>query len=246
MSQSEFGTIEGFNDFLSDEVAVAGTTAPPINLSGGFKLVGDGIADTDSGLVLQSALNGVGRLTTTNEANHTCGVGTEMAFDGQNGLVVFEARISLPAQTARRVFVGLTDAVIDAQVSAVTSSTTTHTLVASDLAGFVFDSGLTSKNWHVVFNGGSTTGETDSTVYNTGKLPVNGEFDVLRVEAFLNTGLCRFYVNGDLVATISGAVSTTVNFGVTAYVAATTTTIATADLDYVAYRSHRHWDRDNA
>lgn len=248
--QSEFGRFIGgpnglFIDFTSEEVPVAGTVQSPIILGGGFKLIGEG-NNADDGLVLQNALNGVGRLTTTDEDTEGMAVATEPAFDpANNGTLVMEARVSLPAQTARSVFVGFNDDVGDVVTEQVTGATATITYVTSDCVGFLFDSQLTSKNWHMVYKGGTTTAITASGSLDSGILPVNGEFDILRVEIDPN-GTARWYINGKLEQTVAGAASTTVNLGVLCGVWATTTTVATLDVDYVACRANRHWDRDNA
>ena len=72
MAQSSEGRIRIFDDFIGFEVPVASTAAQataPYFTPGGLRVVGQGLEDNDSGVVGLDAdgLNGVVRLTTTNE-----------------------------------------------------------------------------------------------------------------------------------------------------------------------------------
>lgn len=243
---SGFGRIPIFTDCTGSGEPVARTVAGPINFDGGFILTGDGLAEADSGAVRQSALNGVVRLTTTDEADHAVYLGTSVMYDvGRMGSIVAEARVSLPALTARRFFFGFSDENADAETNILTGSTATLTLTKSDLGGFFFDSGLTSKNWHTVYNGGTTAGVTNATQLDSDVAPVGGEFNVLRLVANKD-GSLEYYIDGEHIATVAGALSTTVNLAVVCGVAATTTTVATGDVDYVGINAGRVWDIDNA
>lgn len=238
------GDTDLFSDFVGVGEAVAGTVAGPINFFP-FILTGDGLDETDSGAPAQAALNGVIRLTTTDESNHAAFVGTGVNFQGSMSPLVVEARVSLPALTARRVFVGFNGANAGNQASPVTGSTTTLTLTSGDMAGIFFDSGLTSGAWHYVYNGGTTTGQTDSTQVVSTISPSATNFDILRVVVFRD-GRAEYWINGDLVASVAGAVSTTDNLAAICGVMATTTTVATLDVDYLKVKANRHWDIDNA
>lgn len=246
--QSGHGKIKAFIDFTSEEVPVALTVQSPIVLGGGFRLVGEG-NNADDGVVLQAALNGVGRLTTTDEDTEGMAVATAVCYDvAKMGPLVMEARVALPAQTARSVFVGFSGVAGAVQVEMVTGSTTTVTYASTqgdNVCGFFFDSQLTSKNWHIVHKGGTASAPTTTALCDSGVLPVNDEFDVLRVEIDPNANT-RFYINGVLIRTTANTVSTTVNLAAIAGVWATTTTVATLDVDYVAAEANRYWDRTNA
>jgi len=80
MAQSGPGQSRQFDDFRSGrQQLVASTTAPPIAVGNGtFSLVGQGLADTDSGGVI--GVNGI-VLTATNEAEHAAGLTTRIAYD---------------------------------------------------------------------------------------------------------------------------------------------------------------------
>ncbi len=86
MPQSSVGKIRIFDDFIGFEIPVASTAAQasaPYFTPGGLRVVGQGLEDNDSGVVgLDSdGLNGVVRLTTTNEAQHSVGFTTNACFD---------------------------------------------------------------------------------------------------------------------------------------------------------------------
>ena len=246
--QSEYGTIRFGTDFTGDSIPVAGTVQVPIILSGGVKVIGE-INNADDGIVIQGALNGIGRLTTTDEDTLGVALATGVCFDpALMGPLVIEARVSLPAQTARSVFFGFAGVLAETQTELVVGATTTITFTATDgdnLLGFLFDSQLTSKNWHMPYKGGSATASTVSTAVDSGVLPVNGEFDILKLELYPD-GSARWYINGVLEQEVEGAASTTVNLGAVCGVFATTTTVATLDVDYFNGKANRHWDRDNA
>jgi hypothetical protein len=118
---------------------------------------------------------------------------------------------------------------------------TTMTLTASDLCGFYLSAELTDdEDWHAVFNGGTTTGETDSTALDLNDDAVAGEFDVLRLEVG-NNGTARWFLNGVLKKTQTGAVSTSTDLAVVLIVAAYGAAIETADVDYISITANRDW-----
>ncbi len=214
--QSDFGKLVIAEDCFGGEDIIANTAASrPFGSS--LRVIGQGIAEVDSGVVAvdgAAGTNGVVRLTTTNEAAHTCGLVTsQMLTAAGNGTIVGEWRVNSQNLDTKTIFVGFTDDVADTALSPVTGSTTTLTLADSDLIGFVLDAALTSdEEWHTVHNGGSSTGVTDSTALTTGVDAVAGEFDILRVEIDVD-GTGRWYINGTLEKTLAGAVSTSVLLG---------------------------------
>lgn len=250
MAQSGYGKILCFNDFTGEEIQVAANmehasaTGAIWNLSGGFTVKGQNLDQTDAGLpAVEDGLNGQVTITSSATAGgDACFVTTETCFKPSvNGTLVLEARVELAALTARRVFVGFSGTVADAQSTICSGATATLTLTESNLAGFLFDSGLTTNvEWHCVYNGGSTTGVTDATAVNSGVAPVAGNMDVLRVEID-NNGTARWYINGVLKQTVAGAVSTTAVFGGCVGVVSTTTTVASVTADYIAVEANRDW-----
>ena len=110
MPQSGPGVIEIFEDFVGAEWIVANTAAS--GQIGSLRVIGDGIAETDSGVVnLESdGMSGVAQLTTTNEDKHACGISTPIMWDvALMGTLVLEARVRLPAEANRAVFIGFSD-----------------------------------------------------------------------------------------------------------------------------------------
>ena len=234
--QGPIGKIEIFEDFVGAEVPIALTNA--FGNIGSLRVIGDGLAETDSGIVAldSDAVNGVAQFTTTNEDKHAIGVSTSTMFDvGNMGTIVAEARVRLPAIANREVFFGFSDVNTDTvslEDDVFHGNGTTITLTASDGAGFLFCSELTdSADWHGIYAGGTTTGETTSTSVDLDDIAVAGEFQILRLEIAEN-GTCRWFIDGELKQTKTGAVSTTVDLACQLIVEAKTTTALTMDVDY--------------
>jgi hypothetical protein len=253
MSQSGPGVIRVFEDFVGAEVPVALTTTT--EKIGSFRVIGDGIADADSGVVnLESdGLSGVAQLTTTNEDKHGIYIATPVMFDvGLMGTIVLEARIRLPALANREVFIGFSDVNSDdlsLEDDLVHGASTTITLTASDLVGFLLSSELTdTADWHTVYNGGTTSGATASGDLDVGDAAVAGEWQVFRLEIFTN-GTVRWYIDGKSVggsatvrrSGIANAVSTSVDLAMVVGVEAKTTTALTLDIDYIMIKANRDW-----
>ena len=240
---SSRGRIEVFEDFLGAQTPVA-LTAAGENL-GSLRVIGDGVADSDSGIVAQAGVNGVARFTTTNEDKHAVGVTTSTMFDvGNMGTIIAEARIKLPALANREVFFGFSDvSVVDYSLEddIFHGNGTTITYTASDGAGFLFCSELTdATDWHMIYTGGTTTGETTSTNIDADTVAVADTYQVLRLEIHEN-GKCDWYVNGALKQSKSGAVSTTVDLACQLVLEAKTTTALTMDVDYFYVSASRDW-----
>ena len=247
-TQSQFGRIELFDDFCGPEIPVAtnvayGTTAGGCNYYiGPYKITGD-LAETDTGVLgMDGVVNGVVRLSGNDENGKGVAIGTGIHFSpAKNGTMVAETRVQRAAVTAGVVWFGFCDVNADDVAEPVTASATTLTLAASDLCGFVLDSQLTATaTWHMAYNGGTTTGATDSTDVVSDVVAVLAEWDILRVE-IADNGTAFWYINGELKQTVANAVSTTVVQG--AYVACfgTTTTAASVDVDYLYVSCNRDW-----
>ena len=252
MAQSGPGQIYLFNDFFTgvdiSGVADNSTTRTFYNL-GDFRLFGDGVSEIDSGALAigSDELNGVVRLTTTNENKHSCCLGTELAFDAAlMGTIVVEARVRFNNLDTKHAFIGLTDTVgddlsfEDDMITA--ASTTVMTLTASDLCGFYLDSelGTNHEDWIMVYNGGTTTGETTAASIDANDDAVAGEWQVLRLEV-TPTGTARWYIDGVLKQTVTGALSTSTDVGVVCGVEATAASIEEMDVDYLMVKANRDW-----
>jgi len=252
--QSEVGKIKVFEDFLGAEHLVAATTAT--GALGELRIIGSGMSDgTDAGLTILEAdpcLNGVGRLLATDEDLHSGGITTGLMFNpALMGTLVLETRVQMDDLNTKQVFIGFSDLNADAQtledslVNIDTGAPTTITNTASDFCGFLLSSEATDdEDWHAVFNGGTTTAPTDSTTVDLDDDAVAAEWQVLRVEIDPN-GTARWYIDGVLLKTQEGAVST----ATTDYFAgqiivenlANTSSTESIDIDYLLITANRDW-----
>ena len=249
MAQSGYGKIKIFEDFLAGEDIVANTAATRAFGGSGLRVVGQGIAETDSGITVgeTDANNGVGILTTTDDADHSCGVATSQSFVvGKMAPISIECRVQFPDLDTKEFYFGLTDENVDAenlQSSTIHAETVTVTLTAANLCGFLLSSELTDdEDWHMVYNGGDTTGQTDSREIDADVDAVAGEYDVLRLDVFPN-GTAQWYINGALKQTTTGAVSTSTDLAVIAMVEAKGAAIEYAWLDYISVTANRDWTK---
>ena len=253
MAESGVGKISIFDDFVGFEVPEGGTAAPatvPFFTPGGLRVVGQGLAETDSGIngLDADGLNGVVQLQTTDEADHSVGFTTSKCFDmALNGGIMIEARVRFDDLDTKRAYFGLTDVVTDGvgviKGEQMFGTGTTLTLTASDLCGFFIGSELTDdEDWHGVYNGGTTTGATPSTDVDLNDDAVAGEFQVLKLTVS-NDGTARWYIDGVLLQTVTGAVSTTTDLAVLLMIDAVDTTAGgvVMEVDYDLIEANRDW-----
>ena len=247
MAQSGYGKVSIFEDFLAGEDIVAATAATRSFGSSGLRVIGQGIAETDSGITVgeSDGLNGVGILTTTNEDAHSCGLTTGKVFDvGKMAPINIECRVQFPDLDTKAFYFGLTDVNGDTAIlegENLVAASGTLTLSASDLCGFLIDAEATDdEDWIMVYNGGTTTGETTIANIDADNDAVAGEWDILRLEVGIN-GTARWYVNGVLKQTVTGAVSTSTDLAVLAMIEARSAAIEYAWIDYIAIEANRDW-----
>jgi hypothetical protein len=247
MAQSGYGKVSIFEDFLAGEDIVAATAASRSFGGSGLRVIGQGIAENDSGITVgeSDGLNGVGILTTTNEDAHSCGLTTGKVFDvGKMAPINIECRVQFPDLDTKAFYFGLTDVNDDTTIlegNNLVASGTSLTLSASDLCGFLIDAEATDdEDWIMVYNGGTTSGETTIANIDADNDAVAGEWDVLRLEVSIN-GTARWYVNGVLKQTVEGAVSTSTDLAVLAMIEARSAAIEYAWIDYIAIEANRDW-----
>lgn len=247
-AQGECGQIELFYDFFGEDNIAE--TAETRNL-GPFVVGGQGNAETDSGISTLSSdgLNGVGQMSTTDETEHTILIGTPVGIDvALMGPIVMEARVRFDTTTdldTKSAYFGLSDVdpnTLSIETDLVTGTTTALTLTGSDMCAFYLSSELTDdEDWHAVYNGGSTTGETTAANVDLDDDAVAGEFQILRLEVDPN-GTARWYIDGDLKKTVTGAISTTTDVGVVLAVECKGNAVETMDVDYLLVRCNRDWN----
>lgn len=248
MPQGERGQIVLFEDFTGPEWIIAETAAS--GKIGPFRVVGQGVGDADSGLVVNEAdpnLNGVGRLTSPNASDDDCiALVTATMFDvGLMGTIVAECRVQFVDLDTKEFFFGFSDQngdTVNMEGVVIHGATETITLSASNLVGFLLSSELTDdEDWHTVYNGGSTTGVTVSTNLDIDDDAVAGEYQILRLELSID-GTVRWYVDEVLVRTVVGAVSTTADLALNLMLEIKgTSTNETVDIDYLLVTAARDW-----
>jgi hypothetical protein len=241
------GRIEIFEDFLAGEDIVAATAATRSFGGSGLRVLGQGIAETDSGItVLESdGLNGVGAFTTTNEDAHSCGLATGTVFDvAKMAPIVAECRVQFADLDTKAFYFGFTDVNTDTTIlegNQLVAASGTLTLSASDLCGFLLDAEATDdEDWIMAYNGGTTTGETTIANIDANDDAVAGEFQILRLEIAPN-GTARWYIDGVLKQTKTGAVSTTTDLALLAMIEARAASNEYVYLDYIYVSANRDW-----
>ena len=240
------GRIEIFEDFTGPEWIIAETAAS--GAIGAFRIVGQGVADTDAGVVIsETLLNGVATMTSPNATdNDSVGLVTGTMFDvALMGTIVAECRVQFADLDTKEFFFGFSDLNTDVHSMEgvlIHGATATITLTASDLVGFLLSSELSDdEDWHMVYNGGTTTGQTTSTSIDADDDAVAGEWQVLRLEIAPN-GTARWYIDGVLKQTQAGAVSTTTNLAMNCMLEIKGTgSNETADVDYIYVSANRDW-----
>ena len=155
-----------------------------------------------------------------------------------------ECRVQFPDLDTKAFYFGLTDVNDDTTIlegNNLVASGASLTLSASDLCGFLIDAEATDdEDWIMVYNGGTTSGETTIANIDADNDAVAGEWDVLRLEVSIN-GTARWYVNGVLKQTVEGAVSTSTDLAVLAMIEARSAAIEYAWIDYIAIEANRDW-----
>ena len=145
-----FGVHSDFRDGVGK--AVANTDAEAFLAGSGVRIFGQGIAENDSGAVVQAAGEGgqgLMRLTTTDEVAHVIAMGMAagvMQPDQHKILVVDVILTHVSGITLRSMFLGFVGVAADALDPPVTGATVTITLVQNDVAGIMFDVGLSDSN----------------------------------------------------------------------------------------------------
>lgn len=247
--QSGPGEIYMFEDFLGAEVPVALTTH--FENLGQFVVTGLNIDDGAAGVpVLDSAgLSGVGRMTTYTTEQDSIFIRTAICFDvALMGTIVMECRIKSETITNQQNWFGLVnisdpdDTIEDHIVDTSSGGTTIDELTATSMCGFLRTADLTAgAEWHSIYNGGTTTGPATSTAAELNVDMVAGDWQILRLEVD-NNGTARWLIDGVLLKTLKGAVSTSTDMAVIlALDNLTATTARESDVDFILVRANRDW-----
>lgn len=245
-AQSGVGKIRLFNDFCGTSDGYS-DDASSENL-GDFLVGGEGIEDTTAGCSQPTSdcLSGVCRLSSGATDQDLAFLGTGLCFDvALMAPIIIEARVRFVDLDTKVAYIGLTSVLTyDEQIDDILDAgSTTITLTAASLCGFLLSSELTDdEDWHGIYNGGTTTGETTSTSVDLDDDAVAGEWQVLRLEVDPN-GTARWYIDGDLKQTVTGAISTTTDVGVCCGIGNNGTAEASVmDVDYLLVEANRDFN----
>ncbi|KKM85568.1 hypothetical protein LCGC14_1287750 [marine sediment metagenome] len=161
-----------------------------------------------SDCVLTVAQNGTcvatSEATDDSFANDHVGIDTSgVMWSADQGGLVFETRLNLTdITTSQTVCFGFTDTVTDESWGTV--ATDTWTITADDTIAFCFDDTGTTDQWTALATdsvGGDATG-----IGVVGVAPANTVFQTFRIVVESSTDEARFYIDGSLVATLTGDV----------------------------------------
>lgn len=199
-------------------------------------------ADTGtSDAVVTSGIGGTLVLTTGDSATVTyAGNGIQVThgafynWKAANGGLRFATRLKISAITTVAFFVGFTDlGTFEAPIESA-GSANTITTNATDAVGFMFDTRMSTDNiWCV-----GVADDTDATAINSGTAPVADTYIDLEV-AIDEDGVALFYINGDAVGRMTGAVTTTVGLTPTIAAASLVAATRTVTVDYVECEMNR-------
>lgn len=191
-------TVVMFDDFLGDVVA------DQWNFTEGTD------SGTSDGAIVE-AVNGTFVLTPGDSAGTVAGdyaqLNSALQWKANAGGLALEAKIKLAAITSVSCFVGFTDTKALEQPIYSAGSVDTITTDATDAVGFMFDTAMTTGQWHLV----GVKADVDASKMASGVAPVAGAETILRVEVDTD-GSAEFYIDGNFVGTgrMANAVTPTV------------------------------------
>lgn len=209
-----------FDDFLGDVIADqysvnSGTDTDPAN----DPAVVTGV---DGLLELQSGNAGTG------VAADGSSLTTALQWESNQDNLVLEAKCQLDDITGVIVNIGFTDVLSSTLELPLEYNTTTITSTATDAVAFVFDTGATTDNWHLI---GVANG-TDTAAINTGLAPVAATYQTFKL--VINASeTAQAYINGTLVGAVPLAVTGTVDLTPILVISADTTDEAKLTCDYI-------------
>lgn len=222
---------ELFDDFLYQTLTEADT---PWILNNGTDTTGtDAVVSADEGgkIVLTSGDAGSGVAADGSQ------MVAHIPVQADSGGLVFETRLHInTAVTTVQVVAGLTDST-SLELPAAVGSSDAITTTLSNGCVFVFDTDADTDEWFAV----GVDGDTDATGNGTtSTAPTADTYQTLRIEIDADGEGAKFFIDGDLVKTLTAAAtSATTNLYATVLVNATTTTSRSVDVDYVLVQHDR-------
>ena len=212
------GLLAVYEDFRSLAGDILAGNTPAITdtgtvnwTGGGARVLGQGLAETDSGIAAGTYIEGsnVARLTTTDEDGHTVGLAGPSVAQFQpdtHGTIVVDVELThVSAITLRGTFVGFLGVAADALDPPVTGSTTTATFAPDDLAGIHQDVGYTDADaLYLVSEKSNTAGTQSVSGSGSATLAAAGTYQRFRVEVWAD-GTAVAFVDKAQVGVIPGA-----------------------------------------
>lgn len=206
--------------------------------------LGDALADkwdTDiegaGSIAPTTGSNGVLAVTTDATSGDRATLALSTSFKPDGGPVVFEARVAVPVDAnAKTIEIGLSDSVSETAGQAFSSHDATAVGVAADAVVFAINEGESVDDWKALaVAGGGTPQGVESTIAPA------ATYSVFRVELHPTGLLCdaRFYVDGVLVAEITDAATTAVNYTPWLSVVTGSANAVEFNVDYVFIRAPR-------
>ncbi len=218
-------TYQSFHDF--NELAIVEADSPFIFNAGSDDLAIDpAINVQERGVLRVTAGDGDG--TAAVDGSQVCLV---VPVQADSGALAFECRLNITDITLCSVYVGLTD--ITTLEEPMSVSGTTLTTNATDAAGFVFDTAMTTDEWWMA---GVDTNVDATGSGTTSTAPVNAVYQVLRCEIDSTGTTAEFFIDGTSVGSLTANVcdaSTNLYFTVFANGDGSNATAATVDVDYI-------------
>ena len=133
--------------------------------------------------------------------------GPSLDYSPEDGQITFEAKIKLSRLSYLTAFIGLTDTLVSTTLELPFSlAADTLTSTATDAVGFLWDPAADDDYWQCV----GVADDTDADVLSTAVAPVADTYVVLKV-VIATDGSARFFINGTLIGTLTGACSTDVD-----------------------------------
>ncbi len=221
-------TVQHFDDFTGDDLSNY------ILHSGSDDLAVDPAFNAQvGGVVRLSAGDGDGAIAVDQSI-----IVLPTPFKAEDGNLAFEVRLKFTDITKNSLYVGFTD-ITTADEEGMHVSGTTLTTDMADGFGFVFDTAMTTDE----FWAAGVDTNTDATGSGTtGIAPVNGTYNVLRMEVDTDGQGARAYIDGTLVKTLTAKVTTPTvaqYFVVSINGDASNSAVATVDVDYILVESDR-------
>jgi len=240
-----FGVHTDFRDGAGK--ADANTDAEAVIPGSGLRVFGDGIVETDSGLVVQAAGEGGRRARLTANAADTkvaaVGMRAGVMQPDQHQLLVLDTLFTnVSAITLRALFCGFLGTAADGLVEAITGATTTLTLVQDDLAGLFMDVGLTDGDRlfapHNKSDEAASIATTAAGVDTGQDMPAAATDIRLRVEISA-AGVMTCFANKVQITQIAAALDVDEECSPVLYLASTSAAVKSIDVAHFAAYAYR-------